>query len=396
MKKLLELNQGHGSNATVHRGRPSSFKQHAKELVTWVLDLHREGMPVSMGMAILKASQMDSNLRHKKPMSRYSVIRRIFRSHGIRILCKTHESQDLPPKKQDDAKAFVKGTIPSVNMPGRDKHFIINMDQTPVFFSMTPKTTLDERGTRSVNVRASTTGSTMRSIFVVSVTAAGGTLPLMIVYKGKQNGCIVRDFTDATKGYPAGCSYVCQESAWMDERVMLEWVNNVLKPYVATVPPDIVPLLFLDSYKCYLMSSVVSKIQDLGIEVNHIPGGCTGLTQPVDVGINKPLKNRIRNKWEDYMLTEGLLHNRTKPPTHQQLASWCIDSMKEMDEQIVKNVWLHGEYSFFPVDVAARSGASIADPYEAHAEMIMREDKEDKEDEIEKLEEEDEVLRMAV
>jgi DDE superfamily endonuclease len=239
-------------------------------------------------------------------------------------------------------------TIPSMNMPGRDKRFIINMDQTPVFFSMTPKTTLDEHGTRSVNVRAST-GSTMRITVTVGVTAAGSTLPLMIVYKGKPNGRIVHDFTDATKGYPAVCSYVCQDSAWMDERrVMLEWVDDVLKPYhVATAPPDVVPLLFLDSYKCHLMSSVVSKIQDLGIKVQHIPGGCTGLTQPVDMGINKPLKNRIRNKWEDYMLTEGLLHNRTKPPTCQRLAAWCIDSMHEMDEEIVRNAWLHGEYSFF-------------------------------------------------
>jgi DDE superfamily endonuclease len=284
-----------------------------------------------------------------------------------------------------------------VNMPGRDKRFIINMDQTPVFFSMTPKTTLDERGTRTVNVRAST-GSTMRITVAVGVTAAGGTLPLMIVYKGKKNGRIVREFTDTSKGYPDGCTYVCQDNAWMDERVMLEWVDVVLKPFVADAPPDIVPLLFLDSYKCHLMSSVVSKIQELGVEVQHIPGGCTGLTQPVDVGINKPLKNRIRNKWEDYMLTEGLLHNRTKPPSRQRLAAWCIDSMKEMDEQIVKNSWLHGEYSFFPSDVAARSaGASLAtDPYKAHDEMLLGEDEEDEEDEIERMEEEDEVMHMAV
>jgi DDE superfamily endonuclease len=144
------------------------------------------------------------------------------------------------------------------------------------------------------------------------------------------------------------------------------------------------------------MSSVVSKIQELGVEVNHIPGGCTGLTQPVDVGINKPLKNRIRHKWEEYMLTEGLLHNRTKPPTRQQLAKWCIDSMKEMEEQIVKNAWLHGEYSFFPSDVAARSGKSIDDPYDAHGERLFAEDEEDEEDEIEQLEEEDEVMRMAI
>jgi hypothetical protein len=61
MKKLPELKLGRGSNVTVHRGGPSSFKQHAKELATWVLDLRWEGMPNSMGMAILKASQMDSN-----------------------------------------------------------------------------------------------------------------------------------------------------------------------------------------------------------------------------------------------------------------------------------------------------------------------------------------------
>jgi DDE superfamily endonuclease len=144
-----------------------------------------------------------------------------------------------------------------------------------------------------VNVRAST-GSTMHITAAVTVTAASGTLPLMIVYKAKPNGRIFHDFTDATKGFPTGCFYTCQESsAWMDESVMLQWVDSMLKPYVATAPPDIVPILFLDSYKCHLMSSVVTKIQDLGIEVNHIPGGCTGLTQPVDIGINKPFKNRI-------------------------------------------------------------------------------------------------------
>jgi hypothetical protein len=32
-----------------------------------------------------------------------------------------------------------------------------------------------------------------------------------------------------------------------------------------------------------MMSSVVGKIHDLGVEVEHIPGRCTSLCQPVDV-----------------------------------------------------------------------------------------------------------------
>ena len=63
--------------------------------------------------------------------------------------------------------------------------------------------------------------------------------------------------------------YACQDNAWMDERVMLMWVDMVLKPYVNTAPDDMVPILFLDSYCCHMMNSVVNAIQDLGVEVEH-------------------------------------------------------------------------------------------------------------------------------
>ena len=63
------------------------------------------------------------------------------------------------------------------------------------------------------------------------------------------------------------------------------------------------------------MSSVVHAIQDLGIEVDHIPGGCTDLGQPLDMGVNKPLKNLIRRRWEEHMLEEGLAMTVPKPPT---------------------------------------------------------------------------------
>ena len=51
-----------------------------------------------------------------------------------------------------------------------------------------------------------------------------------------------------------------------------------------------------------LISSVVDAIQELGVEVEHIPGGCTCLCQPVDVGINKPFKKHIRDLWQTWMM----------------------------------------------------------------------------------------------
>ena len=41
------------------------------------------------------------------------------------------------------------------------------------------------------------------------------------------------------------------------------------------------------------MSAVVNCIKNLGINVEHIPGGYTSLSQPIDICINKPLKDHI-------------------------------------------------------------------------------------------------------
>ena len=87
----------------------------------------------------------------------------------------------------------------------------------------------------------------------------------------------------------------------MDETLMLSWVDKVLKLYIQSAPAGIHPIIILDQYQCHMMESVVNKIQDLGCAAEHIPGGCTGLAQPVDVGIEKPFKNRVRRHWEDWM-----------------------------------------------------------------------------------------------
>ena len=134
----------------------------------------------------------------------------------------------------------------------------------------------------------------------------------------------------------------------MDEQCCLEWVEKCMKPWAESAPEGIIPLLFLDSYKCHQQASVVDFIAELGVEVQFIPGGCTGLCQAVDVGVNKPFKNRMCAMWEEYMLEEGLQQLKTCPPTRQKMVHWCVDALQDLPEDLVKNAWRHGEYSWFP------------------------------------------------
>ncbi len=180
----------------------------------------------------------------------------------------------------------------------------------------------------------------------VMITGDGTVLPSMIIFMGKHNGRIARsEFTT----YPAGHHYRCQEAAWMDEQVMLAWVEEVLAPHVAMAPEDIIPLLILDSYRCHMMASVVSKIQELGVEVMHIPGGCTSLCQPVDVGFNKPFKSLVRKMWINWMIAEVFQEGTTSLPTRRNVAVWVDKAMAKMREkrQIIKNAWLRTGFEWF-------------------------------------------------
>jgi hypothetical protein len=139
----------------------------------------------------------------------------------------------------------------------------------------------------------------------------------------------------------------------MDERVILTWFEEVLAPYVGMAPEDIILLLILDSYRCHMMASVVSKIQELGIEVKHIPGRCTPLCQPVDVDLNKPFKSRVQKMWTNWMIAEGVQEGTTSSPTRHDVAVWVDKAMAKMKEkrQIIKTAWLKMGFEWFDKEV---------------------------------------------
>jgi hypothetical protein len=118
--------------------------------------------------------------------------------------------------------------------------------------------------------------------------------------------------------------------------------------YFIRAPEGIVPYLALDSYRCHMMKSVVNAIQDLGVEVEHIPGGCTGLCQPLDVGVNKPLKKLVREQWEDWMLEEGLgTDGRSIQPTRELVVHWTIDAWMNLKNTTTYNAWRKEGFSWF-------------------------------------------------
>ncbi len=181
----------------------------------------------------------------------------------------------------------------------------------------------------------------------------------MIVFKGKPNGNI------AARELPAldpTSIYACQEAAWMDEHCMLMWVDKIFQPYLAANPPPegVQPVLLLDSYRCHMMASVVSRIKALGVLVIHIPGGCTGLTQPLDIGINRSFKARCRRRWEEWLINLLDTTDQVRDATREEVSEWVAEVFWEFVDsgsRILQNAWRKTGYNWFP---------GVVDPDDQH------------------------------
>ena len=115
----------------------------------------------------------------------------------------------------------------------------------------------------------------------------------MSLIVGKPKGRIAK--RELATALPDGAFYRVNEKAWFNEQVMLNWVKLILAPWAAKAPPGIIPILLLNQFNVHMMVSVVDAIQALGVQVEYVAAGCTGLMQPVNVSYNRAFKAKMRD-----------------------------------------------------------------------------------------------------
>jgi hypothetical protein len=242
----------------------------------------KQGINAKHTLVRLKASLMLPNTFGAKGYKAHiKVLIRCIHKHNYVYHTKTNEATCAPQEVSDKVQEFLEFTHPLLLGPHRNQHWIFNMGQMPLHFSYHSSKTFEKSGNKTIHVHKTGNG-TKRATGAFTITSVGNFLTPMIIFKGTPCWRITK--TELPKSYPTSI-YACQESAWMDERCMLIWVEQILGPYLVVNPPSlgIQPVILLDAYRCHMMASVVNKITNLGIKVIHIPGRCTGLCQPLDV-----------------------------------------------------------------------------------------------------------------
>jgi len=149
----------------INPGRKGQLEDVGPDLLAFVDELREKGYAVSRKMIVLQAIKLlgsDSDFALKTYSAKSQSVSRWMAKNDLSIRAGTHQAQAPPLTVTSAAVDFIINMArPAVNpdLSYRDRKFIINMDQTPVFFSMHPTKSVDKIGTHTVNIRIAKNGS---------------------------------------------------------------------------------------------------------------------------------------------------------------------------------------------------------------------------------------------
>lgn len=343
--KKHELVVTNRSKKSLSRGSKGRLHEFEDEIMGWAIELRDAGLPLNYKHLVIKAGEVCPEFRNLSESQQYHTVRRLCLRNHFRVRCITHMSQRDPAEMVLEANQYLEIMRPILRAPDVQTKWVLNMDQTPMYLSMAPTRTLNMVGERQV-VGRRTGNSGSRFTVSCTIAANGDKLKPYVIFKGTRNGRIVsREFP--ANPYRDKVVLCCQAKAWQDETNMLDYIDKVLVPYLQEKAAGVPALLLLDDFSAHWTEKIKDELISIGITPYKIPPGCTYLTQPIDVGIGKPFKDRIRSKWWEWMLSQGADRSTFVSAGRELGTKWVAESWDSITPDIVRNAWRKTGFSYF-------------------------------------------------
>ena len=227
---------------------------------------------------------------------------------------------------------------------------ILNWDQTGLKIVPSSSWTMDQRGVNRVEMIGVDNKRQITAVFCG--TMVGDTLPIQFIYTGKTDHCHPKF------NFPPEWHITQSAKHWSNEETMLEYVEKIIVPYVAAVRvqmenTEAAALVIMDNFKGQITAEINRLLEQNRIHVCLLPPNTTDLLQPLDVSVNKPAKDFLRQKFQEWY-SEKLIEqvgeddvddieinpvNLSMPVLKQVGAQWLVETAEYLSNnpQIITN-----------------------------------------------------------
>ena len=193
---------------------------------------------------------------------------------------------------RDDIKTIPKqygGRIPSLRT--------VVLIQTGVNV-MPSQWTQAEQGSTGVEIAGA--GDKRQLPVTLAGTLSGKLLPFQILYKDKTERC--HPLTQFLEVFDIWHT----PYHWANGEISIRFVKNIIFPYISITRNGVglgeehMAVVIFDTFKGHTGSKMESLLLENNIISIIVPSNCTDVLQPLELSVNKPLKDHLRSKFQSW------------------------------------------------------------------------------------------------
>lgn len=179
---------------------------------------------------------------------------------------------------------------------------IFNWDQTAIQLVPTGQWTMNRAKEKVIPITHSDDKRQVTAVLATTMT--GEYLPPQVIYKGKTVRCHPK------VAVPKGWDIWHSENHWSNEETMKRYIELIIVPFISQKREALrlqkthPALAIFDCFRGQTTADILSLLEKHNIVAVRVPANCTDKLQPLDVSINKPMKDEMKKRFQAWYAVE--------------------------------------------------------------------------------------------
>lgn len=208
---------------------------------------------------------------------------------------------------------------------------IINWDHTALKYVPVGSWTMAKEGSKKVPIAGVDDKRQITTVF--GITLDGFFLPPQLIYQGKSPNCLPQI------RFPDDWHITYTSNHWANEQTTIDYIQKIILPYISrkkkemNLPANQNSLCIFDNFKAQVTAEVLELLKSNYVETVFVPANCTDQLQPLDLSVNKPAKDFLRKKFEEWYAVQVYNQGTAVP------IKFPLSTMKPLGAQWIKELY---------------------------------------------------------